>query len=111
MSIYNRYEFLKKYYPDYLIFVMNNKNKLVTFNRDLEIVKTVGMDNVFVGDINYIIMDNLDIVKKKKYLSNNYFYYFKIELVYEILRYIEEMEKGKVTNLVQPMEVFKRPYE
>ena len=89
MSIYKRYEFFKRFYPNYLIFIMNNKNNLITFDKDLSIVKIVGLDKIFIGNINYIIVNNLDILKKEKYLENDYFYYFKIDLLVEVIDYIE----------------------
>ena len=63
-----RYEVIKKLYPNYLILLIKN-NKYYTFDEDKII-------------INYIILDNLDIIVKKEYENNNYLnYYFKINLI------------------------------
>ena len=90
MSIYNRYKFVKKIYPDYLILILNNKKELETFDCDLKIVKMIGINEFFDRKINYIIVNNLDIIKIRKCLSNNYFYYFKIELVLDIIDNIKK---------------------
>ena len=63
-----RYEVIKKLYPNYLILLIKN-NKYYTFDEDKLI-------------FNYIILDNVDIIVKKEYENNNYLnYYFKINLI------------------------------
>lgn len=90
MSKYYRYNFLKKYYPDYIIFI-TNKNKLITYDYDLKIVK---LFNYKLLNINYIILDNIDIIKKiDNKIDNkihNYFYYFKITLLIDIINTIRK---------------------
>ncbi len=88
MSKYSRYLFVKKLYPNYLVF-LRSKDKLETFGTDLEILNIVGLDKVFDINTNYIVLDNLDIIKIKKFPSNNYFYYFKIKLAIDVVDYIE----------------------
>ena len=90
MSKYNRYLFIKRLYPDYVIFLVN-KDKLITYNKDLEIVKVIGITNFFKQEINYLIIDNLEIKEKKEYTKNNYFYYFKLILLLEIISYIKKL--------------------
>lgn len=86
MSKYYRYKFLKKYYPDYIVFI-TNKNKLITYDYDLKIVK---LFNYKLLNINYIILDNIDIIKKIDNKINNYFYYFKITLLIDIINTIRK---------------------
>ena len=81
MSKYNRYSFVKKYYPNYLVFIKYN-NILITYGIDLEIINRF---NYKLLNINYIILDNIDIIEKKEYFNNNYFYYFKIIILVLLL--------------------------
>lgn len=87
MSKYNRYVFVKKIYPDYVIFILS-KNKLVTYNKDLEIVTLFGLKEFFNLNVSYLILDCLDIKERKNILTNNYFYYFKICVLKEVVNYI-----------------------
>ena len=91
MSRYYRYNFLKKYYHDYIIFI-TNKNKLITYDYDLKIIK---LFDYRLLNINYIILDNIDIIKKIDNNINNYFYYFKIILLIDIIDLINENRKYK----------------
>ena len=84
MGAYNRYLFCKKKYPDYLVFVVV-KGKMVTFEYDLKIVEM--FKDIDKLNINYIILNGLEI-KLFKSEINNYFYYFEICLLKDILEYI-----------------------
>jgi len=88
MSKYSRYLFTKRMYPDYLVFILS-KNKLITYNYDLEIVEYLGIDNVFKKNINYLILDNLEL-DKYEFNNNYYFYYFKIILLKKVIKGIYE---------------------
>ena len=87
MSAYNRYLFCKKMYPDYLVIVVV-KGKLVTFGYDLKILEKYGFDNISKMNIYYIILDGLEI-KLSNIGKNNYFYYFEICLLKDVLNYIK----------------------
>lgn len=80
MSKYNRYKFIKKMYPDYLILLLKN-NTLSSFEVDNLIYKYYH-NKVFKLNINYIILDNLDIVK----YDNNKYYYSKLVILKELIR-------------------------
>ena len=84
MSKYNRYLFCKRLYNNYLILIVD-KDKLISFDRDLEILELYGIEEI-KKNINYLIIDNLNITLYKN--NNNYFYYFKICLIKEIIDYI-----------------------
>ena len=86
MSKFKRYLFVKRIYPDYVVFILS-KNKLITYNKDLDIYNYLKND-LFELNINYIIVDNLEL-KFYNFENNNYFYYFKLILILEIIRYIK----------------------
>lgn len=69
-----RYEVIKKLYPNYLILLIKN-NKYYTFDEDKIIFNYINR-NLNRYEINYIILDNLDIIVKKEYENNNYLYYY-----------------------------------
>ena len=73
-----RYNVLKHIYQNYLILLIKN-NKYYTFYEDKLIFNYLKRK---LNNINYIILDNLDIIVKKEYENNNYLnYYFKINLI------------------------------
>ena len=75
-----RYNVLKHIYPNYLILLIKN-NKYYTFDEDKIIFNYINR-NLNKYEINYIILDNLDIIVKKEYENNNYLnYYFKANLI------------------------------
>ncbi len=67
-----RYEVIKKLYPNYLILIIKN-SKYYTFDEDKLIFNYLKRK---LNNINYIILDNLDIIVKKEY-ENNYYYLLK----------------------------------
>ena len=73
-----RYEVIKKLYPNYLILIIKN-NKYYTFDEDKLIFNYLKRK---FNNINYIILNNLDIIIKKEYENNNYLYcYTKYKLI------------------------------
>ena len=73
-----RYEVIKKLYPNYLILIIKN-SKYYTFDEDKLIFNYLKRK---LNNINYIILDNLDIIVKKEYENNYYLnYYFKVNLI------------------------------
>ena len=82
MSRYNRYKFLKKYYSHFCIVFLDKVNigidSIIVNNEDLKI-----------GDISYIIIDNLNIVKIFKADNNKYekyFYYYGIKKILKVFK-------------------------
>ena len=74
-----RYRVIKSLYPNYLIFIkVKNKYKLLGINK--EIINTFGLG--IIKNVNYLKLDNLDIIEKKEYKNNNYnIYYLKTKLI------------------------------
>ena len=75
-----RYNVLKHFYQNYLILIIKN-NKYYTFDED-KLIYTYINRNLNKHEINYIILNNLDIIVKKEYENNYYLnYYFKVNLI------------------------------
>ena len=75
----NRYIFFKRCYPDYLILINKNK-KIKSYNRDREILHYLEIDDITKIDklnINYLILENVNIVNIKTYKYNKYYLYYK----------------------------------
>ena len=68
-----RYNVLKHIYQNYLILIIKN-NKYYNFDED-KLIYTYINRNLNKHEINYIILDKLDIIVKKEYENNNYLYY------------------------------------
>lgn len=76
----------------YLFFI--EKKKLKTYDIDTNILSLVKTkDNILETlnkeQINYIIVDNLDIIESKKYINNSYGLYKKkaklVKLIYKVV--------------------------
>ena len=84
MSMINRYKFVKNLYPEYLVIIIR-KRKYYSFYRDLDILKYINFkDNTRIiknKKINYIVINNMDIVEKYSYKDNNYDKYLIIILI------------------------------
>ncbi len=81
---------LKELYPESLIYVLK-KGKYHLNDIDKDIVKIFNREIV---NTNYVILENLDIIDKKKYLNNNYNNLFlKTKLINIIKMYVNNYEK------------------
>lgn len=78
----NGYLFFKRLYKDYLLLLIK-KDKLLSFNIDNRIISILfsSSNNILevltTNSINYIIVDNLDIIEIKSFTNNNYNLYKK----------------------------------
>ena len=78
MSKINRYNFAKKCYKDYVVLLLT-KNKLYTYI-DNKLVDFKYINRLKKLHINYVILDNLDVIVKE-YEDNNYkLYYLKYNI-------------------------------
>ena len=87
-----RYEFTKKVFPKYIVFIVVN-GKLVTYSNDLDILSYIGYkDKLRKLDkykINYLILDDLDIVEIKDYrIENNYTRYLYLFNLNKVIKKI-----------------------
>ena len=74
MGIINRYDITKKIHSDYLILIVK-KNAYFSYGKDAEILNYLKFNGnlklLEKKQINYLVLDNLDIVVKKSYEVNN----------------------------------------
>ena len=82
-----RYNVLKHIYQNYLILIIKN-NKYYTFDEDKLLFNYINK-NLNKYEINYIILNNLDIIIKKEYENNNYLTpYHKTDVVMYLFQYL-----------------------
>ena len=90
---YNRYLFLKKMNRKSIILI-KGKNKYYSYGKDLEILKFINFNMEYINsslsyldryNINYIVLDNLDVIVDKVYSDNNYKKYLKLVYLKKIL--------------------------
>lgn len=72
----NRYEFIKKIYKDYVIFIIK-REKYCTLGNDKLICDLYGINikNINEKEINYLILDNLELIEINKFENNKYYEY------------------------------------
>ena len=88
MYMKNKYIFLKRIYKEFVI-VFKSKNHYQLYGNDILILKYFKIKNIIntleYYNINYIILDNFDIIKKKVFDNNRYnellYKYIVIELI------------------------------
>ena len=92
VGIYNRYYIAKKKHQEYLVVIIR-KGKYVSYGIDALILKHL-KTNVNIEHqlqekhINYLILDNLDIISKYADENNQYNKYFYLETIRKILNKI-----------------------
>lgn len=88
MSMINRYEFTKNIYKDYIVLIMKNKN-YYSFDKDKRILDYINFDNKLYllkkYSINFIVLDNLEILSINNYEVNNYYKYLYMSYIKDIL--------------------------
>ncbi len=88
MSMINRYEFTKNIYKDYIVLIMKNKN-YYSFDKDKRILDYINFDNKLYllkkYSINFIVLDNLEILSINNYEINNYYKYLYMSYIKDIL--------------------------
>ena len=78
---------MKRLYPNYVIIILK-KDKYITFDIDNKIFNLLNnsFNNLDKYNINYLIIDNLIIIKISKYINNRYLEFKKrVELLSAIL--------------------------
>ena len=73
MSAYNRYSFTKEVYPNYIVLLVK-KNKYYSYSIDRKVLDYIKFkDKTYIlrkKHINYLVLDELDIVEKYEYSNN-----------------------------------------
>ena len=86
MSMINRYKFTKNIYKDYIVLIIKNK-KYYSFDKDKKILDYINFNNKLYllkkYSINFIVLDNLEILSINNYDVNNYYKYLYISSLYE----------------------------
>lgn len=90
--MFNRYGEIKNIYKNYLILIKKGK-KYVTIGVDKKILKILDIQDIkYLKSrcVNYLILDNLDIIEKYECENNRYDeYYIKCKLI-NIVNYIND---------------------
>ena len=91
MSRKYRYQFTKDTLKGYIVFLVV-KRKYITYDNDLEILKYIKYkDKLSLLDkykINYLVLDNLDIIIQKEFLDNNYYKYLYLIKLDKVIKEI-----------------------
>ena len=98
MSAYNRYRFTKKVYPDYIVLLIK-KEKYYSYGKDRKILEYIKFKNktsiLRKKKINYLVLDELDIVEQYEYLDNQidrYMYLIRIKRVLNEIKVVMSLE-------------------
>lgn len=82
--MYNKYKELKKIYKKYLI-IIKDKDKYYSYDKDKDILNYIKFNNNInilpKYSINFIILDNKEILSITKYKKNNYNKYLTLSFI------------------------------
>lgn len=94
MSAYNRHSFTKEVYPDYVVLLYKN-DRYYSYGRDRSILRYIGFKNktniLRKNKINYLVLDELDIVEKYEYLDNEldrYLYLIRMNRIFDEIKVV-----------------------
>ncbi len=92
--IKTRYKFTKRLYKDYII-IMKIKNSYHIPDEELDIIgpfKRKGrlIDFLQENHINYLILDNMEIISKREYNDNKYYELKNKTFIWNLYRNFEE---------------------
>ena len=98
MSMINRYKFTKNIYKDYIVLIIKNK-KYYSFDKDKKILDYINFNNKLYllkkYSINYIVLDNLEILSINNYDINNYYKYLYMSYIKDILSVIRRIIRSE----------------
>ncbi len=92
----NRYNFAKMCYKEYVILILKNR-KLYTYNEENILYNIKYINKLKELHINYVILDNLDIIKQE-YNDNKYQEYYIKYKINNLLDLILERRKDGSIN-------------
>ena len=93
----NRYEFAKMCYYEYVILILKNR-KLYSYNEEGKLYNFKYIKKLKELHINYIILDNLDVIKRE-YKDNRYkeyYYKYKINKLLDLI--IDRRKRGEINE-------------
>ena len=92
VSAYNRYKFTKNIYSYYIV-LLYKKNKYYTYGIDKKILEYIKFNNktyiLRKYRINYLVLDELDIIEKYKYVDNQVVRYSYLVSINKIMNEIK----------------------
>lgn len=92
MSMRSRYEFTKNLYKDYIVLIYKKK-KYYSFDSDKRILDYIDFNNKLYKlkkySINFIVLDDLEIIGIASYKDNSYNKYLYISYIKDILNRIK----------------------
>ena len=98
MSAYNRYSFIKEVYSYYIVLLIK-KDRYYSYGKDRKILEYIKFKNktriLRKKKINYLVLDELDIVAKYEYLDNQidrYMYLIRIKRVLNEIKVVMSLE-------------------
>ena len=98
MSAYNRYSFTKEVYPDYVVLLVK-KNKYYSYSIDRKVLDYIKFkDKTYIlrkKHINYLVLDELDIVEKYEYSDNQLDKYIYLVNMKKVLNEIKVVMSSK----------------
>lgn len=96
MSAYNRYYFTKKLFPNFLVLIVK-KGKYYSYDGDVRILKYIKFkDKINIiknKKINYLVLDELEIIEKCEFIDNQLNKY-----IFRLYRY--NIKRNKGSNVV-----------
>ena len=92
----NRYNFAKMCYKEYVILILKNR-RLYTYNEDNRLYNFKYINKLKELHINYIILDNLNVIKQE-YSDNKYQEYYLKYKINKLLDLILERRKAGSIN-------------
>ena len=98
MSAYNRYSFTKEVYPDYVVLLLK-KDKYYSYGKDRKVLEYIKFNNktsiLRKKKINYLVLDELDIVERYEYMNNQIDKYMCLVRLKKILEEIKVVMSSK----------------
>ena len=98
MSAYNRYSFTKEVYPNYVVLLVK-KNKYYSYSIDRKVLDYIKFkDKTYIlrkKHINYLVLDELDIVEKYEYSNNQLDRYIYLVNMKKVLNEIKVVMSSK----------------
>ncbi len=98
VSAYHRYSFTKSVYPNYLVLLLK-KDKYYSYGRDRKVLEYLKFKNktyiLKKKKINYLVLDELDIIEKNEYSDNMLDKYIYLTYLKEIFNEIKVVMSSK----------------